>query len=124
MVYFLSKAMIRHRNFVQCIRSSVLIGKLDGGDVVVQMARCSFDAHVSEILGTLVLGGTLVLLRPRGNLDFDYVARTLREKQITILESVPTYLRNLFQLFARASLDFSDLNLKRIHCVGECNSNR
>ncbi|CAF4473575.1 unnamed protein product, partial [Adineta steineri] len=38
------------------------------------MTRCSFDIHVQEILGTLMNGATLVMLHPRGTLDFEYLA--------------------------------------------------
>ncbi len=46
---------------------------------ILQMGRCSFDIHVQEILGTLMVGGTVVMLHPRGNIDFDYLSVTLTE---------------------------------------------
>ncbi|CAM4989794.1 unnamed protein product, partial [Rotaria socialis] len=38
------------------------------------MTRCSFDIHVQEILGTLLVGGTLIMLHPGGTIDFDYLS--------------------------------------------------
>ncbi|CAF4439736.1 unnamed protein product, partial [Adineta steineri] len=39
------------------------------------MTRCSFDIHVQEILGTLLVGGTLIMLHPGGTIDFDYLSK-------------------------------------------------
>jgi acyl-coenzyme A synthetase/AMP-(fatty) acid ligase len=58
------------------------------------MSQCTFDIHVQEVLATLMSGATLVMIRPRGNIDFDYLAIILREKQITYMHTVPTLLHN------------------------------
>ncbi|CAF1390131.1 unnamed protein product [Adineta steineri] len=49
-------AQLRHRNFTQSIRSLVLIDVFNKSDTVVQIARCSFDIHVQEIVGTIIIG--------------------------------------------------------------------
>ena len=64
-------------------------------DTVAQMSRCSFDIHVQDIIGTLVVGATVIMLHPNGILDFEYLTRTSEEKQITYMHSVPTLLNNL-----------------------------
>ncbi|CAF4282717.1 unnamed protein product, partial [Adineta steineri] len=48
------------------------------------MTRCSFDIHVQEILGTLLVGGTLIMLHPGGTIDFDYLSKVLQNRQITV----------------------------------------
>ncbi|UJR29564.1 hypothetical protein I4U23_010781 [Adineta vaga] len=58
----------------------------------MQMASCSYDVHVQEILGTLIIGSNLVFLHPEGNMDVEYVVTVLKEKQITYMQSVPAYL--------------------------------
>ncbi|CAF4047999.1 unnamed protein product, partial [Adineta steineri] len=55
---------VRHKNFIDCIHSLTYINSFNKDDTVVQMTRCSFDIHVQEILGTLLVGGTLVMLHP------------------------------------------------------------
>jgi non-ribosomal peptide synthetase component F len=70
-------------------------------DTIVQMARCSFDIHVDdvhlqEILGTLITGATIVMLHPRGNIDFEYLSTVLRTKQISYIDSVPSLFHNFF----------------------------
>ena len=67
-------------------------------DIVLQMARCSYDSHVEEILGSLVIGRTMIMLHPRGTLDLEYLITVLETKQITCVESVPSLLQNLFTL--------------------------
>jgi acyl-coenzyme A synthetase/AMP-(fatty) acid ligase len=52
---------------------------------VLQVASCSWILHVTEILLSLVVGSTLVLLKPGGNLDMDYFSRTLFHQQVTTL---------------------------------------
>jgi non-ribosomal peptide synthetase component F len=63
---------------------------------ILQMGRCSFDIHVQEILGTLMIGATVVMLRPRGNIDFDYLTATLIKQQITFMYTVPSLFQSFF----------------------------
>jgi non-ribosomal peptide synthetase component F len=60
------------------------------------MARCSFDIHVEDIVGTLMAGATLVMLHPRGNIDFDYLSQVLQQKHISYMHSVPSLLHSFF----------------------------
>ncbi|CAF1442458.1 unnamed protein product [Adineta steineri] len=68
---------VRHKNFIDCMHSLIYINSFNKDDTVVQMTRCSFDIHVQEILGTLLVGGTLVMLHPSGTIDFDYLSASL-----------------------------------------------
>ena len=72
--------------------SLVSIETINRNDTVVQMARCSFDVHVQDIMGTLMIGATLVMLHSKGMIDFDYLAQTMNEKQITFMTTVPSLL--------------------------------
>ena len=65
-------------------------------DTVLQMARCSFDVHLQDIMGTLMIGATIIMLRPRGNLDFDYLTTVLRQKQTSYVHTVPSLLYSFF----------------------------
>jgi non-ribosomal peptide synthetase component F len=60
------------------------------------MAECLFDVHVGDIFGTVMIGATLIMLRPRGLTDFEYLTQVLEEKQITCLASVPSLFYSLF----------------------------
>ncbi|CAF1001867.1 unnamed protein product [Adineta steineri] len=87
---------VQHKNFIDCMHSLAYINSFNKDDTVVQMARCSFDIHVQEILGTLLVGGTLIMLHPGGTIDFDYLSEALQNKQITYLHTVPSLLLRFF----------------------------
>jgi non-ribosomal peptide synthetase component F len=72
------------------------VNTFNENDTVVQMSRCTFDIHVQEILGTLMNGATLVMLHPRGTIDFEYLSQILDRKQITYMHSVPSLLYHFF----------------------------
>jgi non-ribosomal peptide synthetase component F len=111
------KAQFRHQNFTKSIQSLSNADTFNENDTVVQMSRCSFDIHVQEILGALINGATIVILRPRGTLDFEYLSTVLHGKQITYINSVPS----LFHSFFRFVEDYNKKNvvkyLKRV-CSG------
>lgn len=72
------------------------IGVLQRDGIVLQMARSSFDVHLQEILSSLVTGASVVMLRPRGTLDFIYLSSVFETKQITCMASVPSLLLNFY----------------------------
>jgi len=90
---------------------------MNKSDTVLQMARCSFDIHVQEIIGTLITGGTLEMLHPRGNIDFEYLSMILQMKQITFLYTVPTLLQSLFNSVRETKKSFAVKYLRSI-CTG------
>jgi mycobactin peptide synthetase MbtE len=60
------------------------------------MAECSFDVHVGDIFGTVMIGATLIMLRPKGLIDIEYLTTVLERKQITCMTSVPSLFHSLF----------------------------
>ncbi|CAF1663903.1 unnamed protein product, partial [Adineta ricciae] len=87
---------VRHRNLTEAIRSQVELNTLSKSDTLLQMARCSFDVHVGDVIGTLIVGATLVMLHPDGHIDFEYLSQVLIDHQITYMEAVPTLLTSFF----------------------------
>lgn len=59
------------------------------------MAHCSYDVHIQETFGSLLIGASVVLLRPHGHMSMDYLIKVLNDKQVTYMQSVPTYIENL-----------------------------
>ena len=59
-------------------------------DTMIQIASCSFDAHVQEIVGSLMVGSSVIMLRPYGNMDLEYTTMVLSVKQISFMMTVPT----------------------------------
>jgi acyl-coenzyme A synthetase/AMP-(fatty) acid ligase/aryl carrier-like protein len=74
----------------------IFIDSINKNDTVAQIARCSFDVHVLDIMGTLMFGGTVIMLCPGGILDLDYLTSILKKKQITYMQAVPSLLQTLF----------------------------
>ena len=68
------------------------VGVLRISDTVLQVPRCSFDAHMRDIFGTMLLGSTLVMLRPHGTINLPYLADTVKAKEIMNIGTVPTIL--------------------------------
>ncbi|CAF1557852.1 unnamed protein product, partial [Adineta steineri] len=108
---------LRHRNFTEFMHSFVNIDVVTKSDIIIQMARCSFDNHLLSLLGTLVIGSTLVMLRPEGNMDLEYLASVLDRKQITVMHAVPSLLNSLFE-FLRISKRMSAVKCLRSLCSG------
>ena len=81
---------------IQCMYSMAEINAVNEDDTVAQMARCSFDVHVLDVLGTLIIGGTIIMLHPEGILDLEYLAALFQSKQITYVQAVPSLLRAFF----------------------------
>ncbi|CAF1518227.1 unnamed protein product, partial [Adineta steineri] len=75
---------VRQKNFIDCINSLTYINSFNKDDIVVQMTRCSFDIHVQEILGTLLVAGTLIMLHPGGTIDFDYLSEVLQSEPFSV----------------------------------------
>ena len=59
------------------------------------MARSSFDVHVQEIVGTLIVGATVIMLRPHGSNDLEYFLDRLIQKQVTYIQIVPAFVKIL-----------------------------
>ncbi|CAF3911367.1 unnamed protein product, partial [Adineta steineri] len=85
------------RSFATCIRaySQWDLGIYTSQDHVLQVAACSWILHISEIMLPLVVGGTLVLLRPNGHLDMDYFSQALMQQQVTTITIGPGIIRAL-----------------------------
>ncbi|CAF4072861.1 unnamed protein product, partial [Adineta steineri] len=87
---------VRHRNFSEFMCSLIYDDVVNEKDTILQIARCSFDVHVQDILGTFMIGSSLIMLHPKGIMDFDYLANVMNEKNITSITTVPTIIHNFF----------------------------
>ncbi|CAF4058690.1 unnamed protein product, partial [Adineta steineri] len=110
---------VRHKNFIGCIHSFIYINLFNNDDTVVQIARCSFDIHVQEILGTLIVGGTLIMLHPGGTIDFNYLSEVLQNKQITYLHTVPSLLHRFFTSVEQNNKCHVLKHLRSVCSIGE-----
>ncbi len=88
---------------------------LDMEDAVLQKTPFSFDVSVWEFFWPLLAGARLVMARPEGHKDPDYLVDTIRRNRITTLHFVPPMLQ-VFLEHTEAAQCFS---LTRVICSGE-----
>ena len=107
---FSFQVQIRHQSFLGCIHSLVLVELVSRKDNLLQLASCSYDVHVQEIIGGLIIGASIVMLYPQGNMDLEYVVKLMKEKQISYMQSVPSYLNILLDFLQKQNpSDFGTL---------------
>ncbi len=88
---------------------------LTGEDRVLQKTPYSFDVSVWEFFWPLVTGRGLVVARPGGHQDPDYLVRLINQAGITTMHFVPSML----QVFVEAADVESCTSLRRVVCSGE-----
>jgi amino acid adenylation domain-containing protein len=111
---------ISHRNFTVCMKALADASIMQTNDVVLQVTPVTFDIHLQEILGTLWLGGALVLFRPKGNLDMHYFTKIIQRNQATLLIMVPTLITVLIQhLCSSIHVQKALVTVRRFCSLGE-----
>jgi non-ribosomal peptide synthetase component F len=99
-------------------------GLLSENDTDLQITRCAFDVHIQETMGSFVVGASLIMLHPKGNTDFDYVAQILEHKQITYVDAVPVLLHGLFTFLNHNNRSKAGQVLRVVTTGGKLESNR
>lgn len=84
-------------------------------DRVLQKTPYTFDVSVWEFFWPFMAGACLVVARPDGHKDPDYIARTINKHSVTTIHFVPSML-DLFLETPRAA---HCKTLKRVICSGE-----
>jgi non-ribosomal peptide synthetase component F len=115
---------LTHRNFINLIDSLSQIHLNGPNDIIVQLASCSFDVHAYECMGSFILGATLVLLRPHGNLDTHYLCQTIEKSQATVIFFVPTSVSILCEYFNSTVQIDPSKHLATLKCVSTGGKNR
>ena len=62
-------------------------------DRVLHKAPAGFDASVAEVFGALVAGAGVVIARPGGQREPDYLAELIAAERVTMAEFVPSMLK-------------------------------
>ncbi|WP_235217099.1 non-ribosomal peptide synthase/polyketide synthase [Archangium violaceum] len=88
---------------------------LDEQDVVLQKTPYSFDVSVWEFFWPLMVGARLVLARPGGHQEPDYLLRLISEQGVTTAHFVPSMLQHFLE---QPGLE-QCTRLRRVVCSGE-----
>ena len=89
--------------------------RLGPEDAVLQKTPFSFDVSVWEFLWPLLVGAKLVVARPGGHQDPDYIAHLIQERDITTLHFVPSMLA----VFLDEKRPAQCKSIRRVVCSGE-----
>ena len=100
------------RNRVQWMQDSY---RLTAEDRVLQKTPFTFDVSVWEFLWPLISGACLVVARPGGHRDREYLIRLIQSARITTLHFVPSML----SVFLQGAEVESCTTLKQVFCSGE-----
>jgi amino acid adenylation domain-containing protein len=88
---------------------------LTADDRVFHQTPVTFDVSVLEIFWPLIAGAQLVIAKPDGHKDIQYIVRTIAEKSVTAAFFVPTTLRTFLAQPTVADC----VALRRVSCGGE-----
>ncbi|WP_164019479.1 non-ribosomal peptide synthase/polyketide synthase, partial [Pyxidicoccus trucidator] len=88
---------------------------LGADDVVLQKTPYSFDVSVWEFFWPLMVGARLVVARPGGHQEPDYLVRLISEQRVTTTHFVPSMLQHFLE---QPDLE-SCSSLRRVVCSGE-----
>ncbi|MES2298244.1 MAG: amino acid adenylation domain-containing protein [Pseudomonadota bacterium] len=86
---------------------------LDAHDRVLQKTPYSFDVSVWEFFWPLISGATLVVAKPDGHRDSQYLASLIEQARITTIHFVPSMLQAFVAEAPRCGA------LRRVICSGE-----
>ncbi|WP_375772170.1 amino acid adenylation domain-containing protein [Archangium gephyra] len=89
---------------------------LTGDDRVLQKTPFSFDVSVWEFFWPLMYGARIVVARPGGHRDAEYLKHLIRDKRITTLHFVPSMLSVFLE---EEELTACCGSLRRVFCSGE-----
>ncbi|MFG1929625.1 amino acid adenylation domain-containing protein [Mycobacterium sp. NPDC048908] len=85
------------------------------GDRVLHQTPVAFDVSVLEIFWPLIAGAQIVVAKPDGHTDVEYIANSIAENQVTAAFFVPTTLRSF--LAQPAAKDC--VALRHVSCGGD-----
>jgi amino acid adenylation domain-containing protein len=108
-------AMNEHRGIVNRLCWMQEVFQLTADDRVLQKTPYSFDVSVWEFFLPLLAGATLVMARPGGHKDPQYLTGCIAEERITVIHFVPSMLRYFLEA---PSIDRA-ASLRAVVCSGE-----
>ncbi len=90
--------------------------KINKNDVLLQKTPFAFDVSVWELFLAFISGARLVIAKPEGHKDSNYLKNLIKQEGITIIHFVPAML-NMF--LEEQNLNEDCKSLKHVICSGE-----
>ena len=109
-------AMISHEAIVNRLHWMQAAYGLTPADRVLQKTPFSFDVSVWEFFWPLAIGAELIVARPGGHRDSEYLARLIADAGVTVLHFVPSMLDLFLQ---EPGLEERCRSLRQVFCSGE-----
>jgi amino acid adenylation domain-containing protein len=107
--------LVPHAGVVNHIKWKQSQYPLAAGDRVLHKTPTTFDVSVWELFWPLIAGATLVIARPAGHKDPEYLAELISREKVGIAHFVPTMLEPFLRLPEAAGCT----TLSRVICSGE-----
>lgn len=107
--------MNEHKGLVNRLNWTQSFFNLRQDDVVLQKTTFCFDVSVWELLWPLMIGAKLVLARPGGQKDSQYLEEIIDKQEVTTIHFVPSML----EIFLLGIREGSCKSLRRVLCSGE-----
>ncbi|HEU5381845.1 MAG TPA: amino acid adenylation domain-containing protein, partial [Ktedonobacteraceae bacterium] len=85
--------LLRHGSLCNRIRWGQQAHRLTAEDRVLQEASLSFDFAIWELFGPWSVGAQVVLARPGGQREIEYLLEVIEQEQITVVHLIPSLLR-------------------------------
>nr|WP_276307341.1 non-ribosomal peptide synthetase [Amycolatopsis antarctica] len=89
--------------------------ELTARDRVLHKTSAAFDVSIWELFWPMLTGAAMVIARPGGHRDPEYLATLIRDEQVTTVHFVPSML----DVFLAASPAAGRTGLRRVLCSGE-----
>ena len=107
--------MVPHQGIVNRLLWMQEVYQLDETDHILQKTPYSFDVSVWEFFWPLMTGSRMVIAKPEGHKNSDYLMEIIQQKAITTLHFVPSMLG----LFLEADGVEDCTSIRRVICSGE-----
>jgi amino acid adenylation domain-containing protein/non-ribosomal peptide synthase protein (TIGR01720 family) len=87
--------VVEHYSAVNVVTWFIRNYNLGNNTHILQMSEYTFDPSVNQVFGTLLCGGTLYLIGKEQLFDVRFLREFIKDRQIYILNSVPSFLMEL-----------------------------
>jgi amino acid adenylation domain-containing protein/thioester reductase-like protein len=108
-------AMNEHRGIVNRLRWMQQAYRLGPGDRVLQKTPFGFDVSVWEFFWTLAAGACLIIARPEGHKNPEYLRDLIEQSEVTTLHFVPSMLGSFLDFMRPGDCRC----LRHVVCSGE-----